>query len=361
MDTVRTRHKQDQLARRATLSDVARMCGVSVGTASAVLSGKTRERRISDDAAERIRLAAQELDYAPNLLVRSIQRGRTNMVSFFNGFRRCERRDLYMDAIISAILSAAGQRGYDVVVHCDFHRAAGETYRALNGGRTDGLIFFGPQLEDPLLPYLQQSRLPVVTIHGAECDLPRILDDVEAGMEQVAGRLVAWGHSRIAALTVPATINPDGERRLSLLTHALQQRGASLQPNLVQIATHGEPAGIAPALRRLLDQAEPPTALFCWNDRTGYIALEACEQMGLSIPEDLSIVGYDGVHWPARTTHTLTSVRLDIDAMGEAAVVLIDDLIHRRAAPPESRCIPVTFLEGTTLGPARRACGRASH
>src|SRR5438128_2639615 len=85
--------------RRATLGDIARRSGVHASTASAVLAGKTKERRISEEVAARVRQAAAEMDYAPNLLVHSIQRGRTHVLSFFNGYRNRDRRDFYMDAL----------------------------------------------------------------------------------------------------------------------------------------------------------------------------------------------------------------------------------------------------------------------
>ena len=153
---------------RTTLIQVAERAGVSPTTASLVLCGKASKHRISEETLDRVQRAAQELDYAPNLLVRSMQRGRTHILSFFNGFRYRDTNDLYMDQLSAAIERAAGKRGYDILVHCDFERTAEETYRFLNGGRADGLIFFAPPEDDPLLPYLLTSRLPTVLINGCE-------------------------------------------------------------------------------------------------------------------------------------------------------------------------------------------------
>src|SRR5689334_9952390 len=119
---------------RATLKDIARSAGVSVSTASLVLAGKGSERRISSEVEQRVREAARQQDYAPNLLVRSMQRGRTHVLSFYSAFHNREPNDIYMDRISSAIERAAGPLHYDVLVHCDFSRPVEELYRSLNGG-----------------------------------------------------------------------------------------------------------------------------------------------------------------------------------------------------------------------------------
>ncbi|HEV2471165.1 MAG TPA: LacI family DNA-binding transcriptional regulator [Chthonomonadales bacterium] len=343
-------------ARRATLSDISNRCNVSVGTASAVLAGKSRERRISEAVALRIRQVAAEIDYAPNLLVRSMQRGRTHMLSFFNGFRHCYRGNYYMDALNSAIQHACGTHGYDVVVYCDFSRSALETYRYLNGGRSDGLIFFTPQLDEPLLPYLRQSRLPVVLLNGEDPQgaLSSVRDDVEAGMRLAARRLLDLEHHRVAILSAPGAFNPDAPIRAQLLRSILCQAGACCPGRWVIDTEFTSPLTIRRALESLLAEDEPPTALFCWQDLTGYLALEMCEEMGVDVPERMSIVGYDGLRWPARTRHVLASVRVNLDAMGQAAVELLDRLINEPAHQPVRTVIPVEFENGTTLGPAAR-------
>lgn len=188
---------------RPTLSDIAALAGVSVSTASLVLSDKAKQRRLSDDVIERVRKVAAELDYSPNLLVQSLQQGRTHTISFFNGFRQRSQDDLYMDRLSTAIEQAGGRLGYDILVFCVFKRTAEETYRHLNGGRCDGMIFFAAEEKDPLLPFLRSSRLPVVLVNSIDSAgaLSSVRDDVRSGMSQVADRLVALGHRRIAALT----------------------------------------------------------------------------------------------------------------------------------------------------------------
>jgi DNA-binding LacI/PurR family transcriptional regulator len=336
-----------------TLGDIARRSGVHPSTVSAVLAGKSKERRISPDVAARVEAAAAEMDYAPNLVAHSLQRGRTHVLSFFNGYRSRDRRDFYMDALNTAIERAGGALGYDILVYCDFRRKDVETYRTLNGGRSDGLLFFAPQDDDPLLRHLIRSRLPAVLVGGTEeADaLSSVTADWRAGMSRVAQSLVALGHRRVAALTANGP-HPDAHRRVAFLRERLAAAGAAIPDRWVLPADAKAPAEGGAALRFLRAEPEPPTALFCWHDYVGYVILEQCEAQGISVPGALSVVGFDGLRWPAKTQHTLASVAVDLDAMGEAAVEMLNRLIGRRDAGPIRRVLPVTFDEGTTLGPA---------
>lgn len=339
--------------RRVTLSDIARRSGVHSSTVSAVLAGKIKERRISEDVASRVLAIAAEMDFAPNLMAHSLQRGRTHVLSFFDGFRNREWRDFYMDALTAAVERGGGKLGYDILVTCDFRRSAEETYRFLNGGRSDGLLFFAPQENDPLLPYLRKSRLPVVLV--GEMDeaglLSSVTSDSDGGMRQLAQSLLALGHRKVAAFTVGGP-HPDAAGRIAKLKTFLQEGSGSLPEKWILPVDIRHSPNDMTALRFLLSEPEPPTAVFCWHDYVGYALLEQCEALGVSVPDQLSLVGYDGVSWPAKTRHTLASVVVDLDAMGEAAVEALHQLINRQASAPIQRVLPVAFSPGTTLGVA---------
>ncbi|RYG41919.1 LacI family transcriptional regulator, partial [bacterium] len=164
---------------RSTLHDVARMAGVSASTVSSVLSGNSGHRRISEETHRKVRSAAHELGYTPNLLHRSMRHGRTHVISLFNAFRQRGRGDLYLDRLSGAIEQAGGDLGYDILVHSNFKRGVNETYEFLNGGFADGLVLFGSALDEPLLPLLRGSSLPTVLIGPRHVDpaLSWVMDD----------------------------------------------------------------------------------------------------------------------------------------------------------------------------------------
>lgn len=336
---------------RVTLKDIARLAGVSVSTASTVLSGKGAQSRISAEVERRVREVANQHDYTPNLLVRSLQRGRTHVLSFYNAFGSHSRGDLYMDQLSSALMRAAGQRGYDVLTHCDFTRPVEETYRLLNGGLADGLIFFGPNTGGSLLPLLRTSRLPTVILNQVDEEgvLSSVSDDLRDGMRQVVEDLTRLGHRRIAALA--DRTHTDAAARIEALRAYLALHDIALPERRVVPVYAGDPLRTEEALRFLLGDPEPPTALFCWHDRVGYEMLEACERLGIAVPDRLSLVGYDGLHWPSTSQHVLASVHVSLDTLAERAVRLLDEIIVGEAAAPVFQVYPISLSPGTTLAP----------
>ncbi|MCS6949678.1 MAG: LacI family DNA-binding transcriptional regulator [Armatimonadota bacterium] len=336
--------------RRSTLDEVARRAGVSRTTASLVLSGKATTHRISEETYRRVQEAAQALDYSPNLLVRSLQRGRTHVLSFFNAFRLRAVNDLYMDRLSTAVERAAGKLGYDVLVHCDFSRPPEETYRFLNGGRADGLLLFAPLPDDPLLPLLRRSRLPVVLLNARDCEgtLPSVRDDVESGMRQVAETLVALGHRRIAAVIEEGSDFRDAVPRVRLLQRYLRELGGDLPEHCI----HSYWSERRQVLDHLLSEPHPPTAVFCWRDWLAYRLLEDCDRLGVEVPSQLSVLGYDGLHWPATTRHVAASVHVDLNALAEAAVYLLHQYIVGEREDTADIAIPVQLHFGTTLDAA---------
>ena len=337
---------------RATLQEVAEKAGVSATTASLVLAGKAGRRRISEAAHIRVRKAAEELNYAPNLLVRSLRRGRTHIISFYNSFRQRASRDLYLDNLAAAVEYAGGAFGYDILVHCNFERSTKETYQFLNGGLSDGLLIFAPTENDPLMEQIRRSSLPVVLLNTRDPkgQFPSVADDGEMGMKIVADTLVDLGHRRIAVFKREGPTVRDADRRVRLLRKYLAERGVTIQENFVLEFE----AGQLETVRRVLAHPQPPTAIFCWHDHTAYFALEACAELGVSVPDQVSIVGYDGIRWPSATAHVAASVRVDLELLARRGVRLLDLVIQGYEGPLIEEVLPVAFSPGTTLGPVRK-------
>ncbi len=335
---------------RSKLSDVAAAAGVSSSTVSLVLAGKGEEYRISGETQDRVRRAATSLDYAPSLLHRSVRRGKTGILSFYNSFRNREAGDLYMDRLSAAIEHAGGKRGYNILVHCDFHPGVQETYEFLNGGFADGLILFAPEPDEPLLERLRASGLPTVVFNprGPETILSTVQDDGEQGMARIAEALVENGHRRIAVFTQQSPGWPDPQLREGWLRSHLVARGVRAEDVRTVVCLRDFDASVAQAMA----PAEKPTAFFVWNDRTAYDVLEASERAGYRVPGDVSIVGYDGIVWPSTSSHVVASVRVSFEGIADAAVGVLDDSIRGEAGPSHHK-VAGTLALGTTLGPAR--------
>jgi DNA-binding LacI/PurR family transcriptional regulator len=350
---MKTSAPDSKTSRRATLNDIARHAGVTVGTASGVLRDKAKERRISAEVVERVLLAAKEMDYAPNLLVRSLHRGHTQVLSFFNGFRSRDRRDYYMDALTTSVEQAGGALGYNILVLCDFAHSAEDTYKYIKGGINDGLIFFKPHESDPLLPFLRRSNLPVVLLNAIDEEgiLSSVTDDGQSGIREAARQILSAGHRRIAMLSAEPRVT-DARNRTALFKSCLLESGIELRSDWIMEVDGKDSPAVNACVKHLMSYENPPTALFCWHDYVGYRALEECHNLGIVVPEQLSIVGYDGVRWPARTTHMLASVSVDLEAISKLAVEILVDLVREDSVPPIQKVVPVHFEPGTTLGPA---------
>jgi DNA-binding LacI/PurR family transcriptional regulator len=336
---------------RATLQEVATLAQVSVTTVSLVLAGKAGNRRISEDTHHRVRTAAEELNYAPNLLTRSLRRGRTHILSFFSTFRNREEDDQYMDRMVAAVEGAGGHAGYDVLVHCNFRRSPKEIYQFLNGGLADGLLLFAPLPNDPLLPLLRKSALPVVIVNGRDPErmYPSVADDMRAGMRLIAEQLISHGHRRIAALASHEAASRDSIERVEVLRTILAESGIVMPPSAIIPLGSGD---AVTAMASLMAQDEPPTAVFCWHDRLAYRVLAACETLGISIPDQLSVVGYDGIQWPSATRHIAASVKVDLNALAKRAVDILDHQVLGFPSTLIEATQPVFFTGGTSLGHA---------
>ncbi len=338
---------------RARLKDIAQETGFSVSTVSLVLRGKALERRISAQVEQQIQEVARKHDYSPNLLVQSLQNGLTGNLCFYNAFGFRDAGDLYIDGLTSSVERAAGLHHYDVLVHSNFARSDEETYHKIRGGYVDGLIFFGPDQNSQLLDLLRKSSFPTVLWLQRDHKnmLSSVCDDMESGMKQVAQVLSELGHKRVYAWAGDRD-RTDSTRRINTLRHHLAKWGIELPSEAELLAISNGPQTRVEIIRELMAKKKPPTAIFCWHDRLGYEILEACSQAGVSVPEQLSLVGYDGVYWPSQSHHKLASVVVNMDEIATTAVKVLDDLIHKRQHAPLVNTIPVGFSTGTTLSVA---------
>ncbi|MBI1333791.1 MAG: LacI family DNA-binding transcriptional regulator [Armatimonadetes bacterium] len=334
---------------RATLQAVADKAGVSVTTASLVLSGKHEIRRISENAQGRVLKAAAELNYAPNMLVRSLRKGRSHIISFYNGFRHRKSSDLYMDKLATSIEYAGGSHGYDVLVQCNYQRSNQESYEFLNGGMADGVLMFAPDTKDPLMELLRRSDLPVVLLNTRDHAgmFPSVADDNDTGLKILAKTLVDLGHSNIAAFSSEGSDIRDAETRVRNLGKWLAKRGIKE----LMVCEHVHAEAIDEVLQKLLGQPTPPTALFCWHDKLAYSVLDACERIGVSVPSQLSVIGYDGIRWPARSGHVAASIHVDLEILAEMGVRILDRYVSGYDGPLIEETLPISLSPGTTLGP----------
>jgi DNA-binding LacI/PurR family transcriptional regulator len=315
-----------------TIKDIARHLGVSVSTVSYALNGGPRPVR--EDVRDRVLAAASELDYRPNHLARTLITGR----SFTIGVVPTElttnlTKSPYFAGCLDGIVNAAEALGQDVLLYTRFDQNSPVSFvNAMLDGRADGLLFLAPTVGSPALEQLF-NKIPIAIASGLEVPgIPSFTCDNRHGVHQAIADLVSLGHTKIGNLHGKLHL-VDGIERLEAFRAAMVEFRCDLREEWI---AGGEfhPMGGYDAGHRMLAKSPRPTAIFCANDEMAAGLLQAAYALGLSVPEDLSIVGFDDVPTAALLHPGLTTVRQPFEELGAAALkALIAQINGDEAAP----------------------------
>ncbi len=328
-----------------TLREVAAQAGVSSTAVSAVLSqSPTRHVRVSEETRARILKAAHDLRYRPNRAARSLRSARTNVIGVYTAWGYLNPYVPLTAQIIGGLHQGCDAHHKDLLLHgMNRGRTAEDIYAELTGGMIDGLILYTAAF-DPLAALLAESALPVVALINAQPGLPAVLADDAAGARLLAEHLAGRGHRRVAYLPGNASASSVGRRQAAFVEHA-----SALGMAVTECATlSGHETVSALDLDWLdLPPARRPTAAACWNDLTGFNLLDHCHRRGLRVPEDLAVVGFDGVDPVRGGGVVLTTIQAPWVDVARKAVDLLIDTLAGQTPPPET-LLPVRFLPGTT-------------
>jgi DNA-binding LacI/PurR family transcriptional regulator len=165
----------------------------------------------------------------------------------------------------------------------------------------------------------------------------------------VAESLVLKGHSRIAFVIEEGQTVRDAPERLRLLRLHLASHGINIPNDFILPFDARFPEGLI----RLMERSDGPTAVFAWRDFIAYFILENLESKGIRFPDDLSVIGYDGVHWPSKSSHIAASVKVDLYDLAAKSIELLDSVIAGKHGSLLELTQPVSFDPGTTFGPAK--------
>jgi LacI family transcriptional regulator len=332
-----------QQRKRATIREVAEATGLSPAAVSYALRGI----QTSEETQQRVRRAAAELGYNVDRIARALASGRTGTVGLLFG----SLEDLWQQLLGVGMGSALLARDhYALLVD-----AAGDPERQLllasqlRDQRVDGLIVHPLDPSDDRWSELAQS-LPIVSI-GDSLDGGRsageVLFDNRSGVTLALEHLHSLGHRHIGVLTPTQPSTPD--RPADIFVTAVSER-LGLDVGIIS-SPHGLPAATEIA-REVLSKTDRPTALFCFADSIAYGAYAAARELGLRIPEDVSVAGYDDHPMSALLTPALTTMDWNIDGIVRAAVRLILSAIEQK--PYRRRRIQPSHIRkrGSTGPPA---------
>lgn len=314
--------------------DVAKLAGVSQSTVSRVFSPNAK---VTEEKRQRVLDAALKLGYKPNVLARSLKIRSTNLV----GIVVADASSLFYANLISQLanrLRAIGKQ--PILFNVGLAETADEVLPTLLQYQVDALIIAATTLSDEMATECARNGTPVILFNRALSleHVNSICIDNEDGGRKVAELLLAHQHQRFAYI---AGIT-------STQTNKLRQKGyfdriqeANISEPLYEQGDYSYQSGFDAAMR-LLSQPSPPDAIFCANDPMAFGALDAAKALGLRIPDDLSVVGFDNVPQAAWQAYELTTVAQPMVKLLDATMSMLD----KRLNAPSTPLPPITLFPG---------------
>ena len=342
------------MRRSPTIDDVAGLAGVSKGTVSFVLNNRPG---VAPDTRERVLAAAAELGYRPSHRARALSYSRAFALGLVMA-RPAELlgADPFFPAFIAGVETELAKVGHALVLRVvtgGWDEEADGYRQFAADGRVDGVFLSDLRVgDDPRLELLQELRLPAVTLQTPDTSLafPAVNLDERTGIRAAVEHLAALGHRRIAHVAGPQQL-VHGQRRRDAWADTLRDLGLPPGPEVVGDFTA---AGGAAATRRLFQDSELPSAIVYANDLMAIAGATAAHERGLSIPDDLSVTGFDDTELARHVHPPLTTVRMDALAMGRAAARTLLQLVEKGSAESVELPPAELVLRRSTAPPAPR-------
>ena len=332
---------------RVTAYDVAKAAGVSQPTVSRVFS---RSTSVDPAKVERVKAVARELGYIPNLVARSLNSGN----SFRIGIVLAYLKNGFFGQALQGLSKALNKQGYSVTVYF-----AGNSSDDIDGiiddllaDQVDGIVLASISLSNELVTRVRKSGIPCVLFNRGQTDpnASMVTASNFEGGRQATEFLIKAGHTRIAHLAGWRKALNGVDRRDGFLA-AMQAAG--LDP-VACVDCHFRRTVAMTETRKLFDQSEVPDALFVANDHMAFGVLEVLRQeLGLRVPEDVSVIGYDDAPMADWKTFDLTTVRQPLQQMIDATTKMLLSEISDPSRSPEKIDIPGELIvRGTARMPA---------
>lgn len=316
----------------ATIRDVAKESGVSVATVSYVLNNGPRPVR--EQTRDRVLDVMRRLDYHPNAMARGLVRRRLHTLGvLFGNPHLATFADPYGAGVLQGVLSAALELRYNVTLFTLPWQDARRSAALFHDRRTDGVLVLAPRSDSDMVSGLAALKLPVVVISAASDveGVPFVDVDNAAGARLATEHLLKLGHTRIAHVTGEAHHFSAAARRDAFCA-VLREAGVALPDEYLVTGSYGLGESHE-AIRRLLLLPEPPTALFAGNDYIALTAFTVARDLGIAVPEQLSIIGFDDIPSAALVTPPLTTVRQPLARIGNLATRLLVHCVEETTPP----------------------------
>ncbi|RSK26814.1 LacI family transcriptional regulator [Bacillus sp. HMF5848] len=316
-----------------TIKDIAKIAGVSITTVSRALNGYSD---VNEGTRKKIMDVAKQLNYSPNTLARSLVMNKSKTIGLLvSGWKRSSAKDNFTFEVLSGINDYIGTTDYDIVLFStDSTKQREKTYSQLcRERRVDGVILQGIKLDDPYLEEVVESDIPCVLI-----DIPIksssvgfVTTDNVIGAYSAVNYLIGLGHKNIAMVN-GHELAFVSQKRLQGYMDAHREANLPIRTSWILDGEFDEERAETVAFE-LLSSNKEITAVFCASDLMALGVLKATEKLGIQVPTDLSILGYDDIILASYVKPALTTVKQDIFQMGFEAAKMIVQMLDGTQGP----------------------------
>jgi LacI family transcriptional regulator/LacI family purine nucleotide synthesis repressor len=331
-----------------SMKDIAEVCGVSVATVSKALNDHSD---ISERTKVRIRQTAKEMGYFPNSAAQALKTNRTYNIGILFGdeTKRGLTHD-YFCSILDSFKQTAERRGYDITfINCSKRGKNRMSYleHAMYRG-FDGVAIAFINFMDPEVVSLIRSDLPVVTIDHMFDNRISIVSDNVAGMNRLVNHVYEKGHRKIAYIYGNASSVT--QNRLTSFYKTTKDLGLDIPEDYIRQGAYKDVKLSYQRTLELLELPDPPTCILYPDDFASFGGINAIRSKGLHVPDDISVVGYDGIQAVRYLLPRLTTYRQNTEQIGhDAAKKLIGLIEEPKATLVEQLLIKGTFCAGNTV------------
>lgn len=330
-----------------SLKDISARCGVSVATVSKALND---HKDVSAATKERLLKVAKEMGYFPNSQARALKTNRTyNLGVMFLDAAESGLTHEYFARVLNCFKTEAENCGYDITfINRNIGGRKMTTYEHCKYRNVDGILIACTDFTDPDVYEVINGDIPVVTIdHIFDCRTA-ILSDNLVGMNKLVEYVHRKGHKKIAF--IQGNKSSVAEKRLAGFKKACQGFGIRVENDYVLNGDYHNPEHTYEQTMQLMKLATPPTCIFMPDDYSAIGGLNALKDLGLSVPDDISVVGYDGIALAQLLSPKLTTYKQNCAEIGRLAAKSLVDLIENPQTFTEVLLVDGEMVEGETVG-----------
>ncbi|KHK96382.1 LacI family transcriptional regulator [Microbacterium mangrovi] len=329
---------------RPTIRDVAAAAGVSVATVSKAVNGRYG---VASNTVEKVMRVVEELGYESSLIASSMRSRRSGVIGVL-----VADFEPFSTEVLKGVSAGLRDKPYELLAYSAGH-AQREGWERRSLSRLSGTLIDGVIMVTPSVVGAQSGDVPIVAIdpHAGPADLPTVESDSFGGARDAVGYLIELGHTRIGYIAGRPDLRSSLAREAGY-RRALADAGLPADPNLIGAGRYMTDAA-REAAATLLARSDRPTAIFAANDLSALAIIAVAGELGLRVPQDLSVVGFDDIPEASQANPPLTTVRQHMQALGGRAVETLVALMDgETVSETHLRLSTRLVVRGTTAPPA---------